>query len=134
LFRFDIDLVSTDGQVAFDDIVGQKAVLKCPGPDGDRYVHGIVSRFEQMGHGRTLTYYAARLVPRVWTLMLRQQCRIYQNLSTPDVLTTALKDAGIPTDLFRLALKRSYKPRKYCVQYRETDFNFVSRIMEEEGI
>lgn len=134
LSRFDVELVSTDPDVQFDGLVGEKAALSWKGMEETRWVHGIVARFELVGHGRKLTYYNARLVPRVWTLTLRRQCRIFQNLSTPDILKKVFKDGGIPSDTVKYSLQRSYKPRKYCVQYRETDHDFVSRLMEEEGI
>ena len=133
LFRFDLDLVSGDPEVNFD-VVGEKAVLSWKGTEGERRVHGIIASFEQTSQGKNLTHYAARLVPKVWTLRLCQQSRIFQNLSTPDILKKVLEGGGIPADMFKLSIKRSYKPRKYCVQYRESDFDFLSRLMEEEGI
>ena len=134
LFRYDIDLTSLDAAVDFDAVVGQKGSLVLKTTDGERWINGIVSRFEQTGQGRKLAYYSACLVPRVWTLTRRRQSRIFQDLATPDILKKVLKDAGIPSDEVKTSLQRSYKPRKYCVQYRESDFDFLSRIMEEEGI
>lgn len=134
LFRFDLELASTDPDVDFDAVVGEKAKLTWSLASGERHIHGIVSRFEQTGKGRNLTYYAARLVPRVWLLTQRRQSRIYQNLTTTDVLKQALKDGGLASDMAAISCNRSLKPRKYCVQYRESDFDFVSRLMEEEGL
>ena len=133
-YRFELDLVSPDGEVDFDAVVGEKAKFIWKTPDGERFVHGIVSQFEQTGRGRALTHYTLRLVPKVWSLTLRRRSRIFQNLATPDLLKKVLQDGAMVADEFRLSLKRSYKPRKYCVQYRETDFDFLSRLMEEEGI
>ncbi len=115
-------------------MVGEKAAFVWKTPEGERWIHGIVSRIDQTGRGKKLARYSVRLVPRVWILTLRRQSRIFQNLTTPDILKEVLTSGGIPSDHFKLSLKRSYKPRKYCVQYRETDFDFLSRLMEEEGI
>jgi type VI secretion system secreted protein VgrG len=117
-----------------DALVGEKACLAWKGMEEQRWVHGIVSSFELTGFGGKLTYYSARLVPKLWLLTRRAQSQIFQNLATPDILKQMLEEGGIPADEFKLSLKRSYKPRKYCVQYRESDMDFISRLMEEEGI
>jgi len=134
LFEFEIELAADDASIEFDAVVGEAALLTWKGAAGDRRVHGIVSRFEQTGRGRSHAYYTARLVPKVWTLGLRHGSRIFQKKSTPEVLFKVLEGAGIPTDMFRKDLERKYKPRNFCVQYRESDFDFISRLMEEEGI
>lgn len=134
LSRFEIELTSTDPDVDFDALVGEKACLSWKGMEENRWVHGIISNFELTGFGNALTYYAARLVPKVWLLTRRAQSQIFQNMKTPDILEQVLKEGGVPTDEFKITAKRSYKVRKFCVQYRETDFDFLSRLMEEEGI
>jgi type VI secretion system secreted protein VgrG len=134
LSRFQMELSSTDPDVDFDALVGEKGCLAWKGMEETRWVHGIVSHFEVTGQGERLTYYSARLVPRMWLLTRRRQSRIFQNLATPDILKKVFEEGGLPSDEFKLSLKRSYKPRKYCVQYRESDFDFASRLMEEEGI
>jgi type VI secretion system secreted protein VgrG len=69
------------------------------------------------------------LVPQLWLLTKAQQSRIFQQLSVPEVLRRVLGDLNV-----NFELQGNYEPRTYCVQYRETDFNFASRLMEEEGI
>src|SRR5882724_963585 len=86
LFEFEIDLVSEDGAIEFDDVVGKPALLTMESSDGPRYVHGMVSCFEETGVGRNFTRYAATLVPAHWALTLRQDCCIYQDLGTPDII------------------------------------------------
>ena len=81
---------------------------------------GMDSRFEA---------YRAEIVPIFWVFTRTYQCRIFQKLTVPDILKKVL--TGMPCEW---ALQGSYEPREYCVQYRETDFNFASRLMEEEGI
>jgi type VI secretion system secreted protein VgrG len=79
-----------------------------------------------------MALYQAELVPWLWFLTLFSNCRIFQNKSVPDIVEQIFKDRSF-TD-YKLNLQGSYQPREYCVQYRETDFNFVSRLLEDEGI
>jgi uncharacterized protein involved in type VI secretion and phage assembly len=135
LYRFEIELASSQEQVAFDDVVGKPAVLSINTEWGTRWFHGIISRFEMTGETTDQTYFRAELVPTVWLLTHRYNSRIFQQKSTKDIVSTVLTDAGIASDRFDLSqLKQEYKPRDYCVQYRETDYNFICRLMEEEGI
>jgi type VI secretion system secreted protein VgrG len=126
LFEFQLGLVAPNAaHVPFETLIGQPVTVKI----GSRYFSGIVQRFGEGGRGAHLTTYAATLVPSLWLLTRRQTSRIFQNVSVPDILTQVI--SGFPVD-FRVA--GTYKPRNYCVQYRETDFDFASRLMEEEGI
>ena len=74
------------------------------------------------------------MVPYLQWLSLERDCRIFQNKSVPDIVKEVLQDSKLPTDRFDFRLKGSYAPVEYCVQYRETDLDFVSRLLEEEGI
>ncbi len=135
LYRFEIELASGEEQIAFDDIVGKAAVLSINTDWGSRWFHGIVGRFEMTGETADQTYFRAELVPALWLLTHRYNSRIFQQQTTKDIITTVLTDGGIPADRFDLSrLKRDYPARVYCVQYRETDYNFICRLMEEEGI
>lgn len=134
LSRFEIELTSTDPDIDMDALVGEKACLSWKGMEETRWVHGIVSSFELTGFGRSLSYYAARLVPRVWLLTRRAHSQMFQNMKTPEILAQVLEEGGVPTDEFKITAKRSYKPRKVCIQYRESDIDFLFRLMEEEGI
>lgn len=135
LYRFEVELSSADGNLAFDDALGKPALLTIHTIDESRFMHGIVSRFEETGTGTTRTVYTATVVPRLWTLGLRQDCCMFQTMNVPDVLKQVLEEAGLASgDDFELDLQEDYAPRDYCVQYRETDLDFISRLMEEEGI
>jgi type VI secretion system secreted protein VgrG len=134
LFRMEIELSSALETPTLDDVVGKPAVLSVASPDGQRWFHGIVSRFELTDETSEWSYYRAELVPQAWLLTHRYRSRIFQEKKTPDILTTVFKDAGFPDDYLELRLDRTYTERPYCVQYRETDYNFVARLMEEEGI
>src|SRR5262249_35910084 len=93
---------------------------------------GFISRFAQGGRDKRFTYYQAELVPWVWFLTRKSDCRIFQRQTAPDIIQTVFKE--IEGAAFELRLYKSYRAREYCVQYRDTDFNCASRLMEEEGI
>src|SRR6267378_969151 len=133
LFRFDLDLLSEKPSISFDSIVGKPVTLNAVLADGsERYWSGYVSRFAQGANDGRFTSYRAEMVPWLWFLTRTADCRIFQNKKAPDIIQTIFQDLGF-TD-FSLRLHGSFVERDYCAQYRETDFNFVSRLMEEEGI
>lgn len=134
LYRFGIEAASRDTEIPFDGIVGKAAVLKVDTPGGERWFHGIVGRLEVTGESVEETHFRIELVPTVWLLSHRYGSRIFQNKSVVDIVTDVLESAGIGADRYRFDLQGKYVSREYCVQYRETDFNFICRLMEEEGI
>jgi type VI secretion system secreted protein VgrG len=131
LFHFQLDLVAENRrEVAFDKLLGQPATVRLAlGGGQQRYFHGLISRFSQGTRDRTFTRYRAELVPALWLLTKRAQSRILQHLSVPDILKQVLQGLDV-----RYEIHGTLHPRDYCVQYRETDFAFASRLMEEEGI
>lgn len=133
LFRFELDLLSENPSISFDKIVGQRVTLTVVLADGgERYFNGFVSRFAQSGSDTRFTYYRAEVVPWLWFLTRTADCRIFQNMTIPDIIKKIFTDLGFND--FKEVLQGSFEPREYCVQYRETDFNFVSRLMEQYGI
>ena len=135
LFGYDLDLLAYDNEsISFENIVGKKVSLTLHRPDGTpRYIGGYVSRFTQgETDERLFTHYHAQVVPWLWFLTRQADCRIFQNLAVPDIISKVFN--LFPLKDFRLSLNASYPPLEYCVQYRETSFNFVSRLMEEFGI
>ncbi len=134
LFSFHLDLASEDWEIDLDAVVGQPASLTIKSLEGERTIHGIVSWMEGGGKGEKFAPYKAILVPEVWLLSRFFRSRIFQKVTVKDIVQEVLKGAGIPTSRFRFALKRSLPAREYCVQYRETDWAFISRLLEEEGI
>ena len=126
--------LACDGEVKMDDALGKEGFLTLTGDGGDRIVHGVVDRFEHTGNRGRFGLYNARVVPYLRWLSLERDCRIFQNKSVPDIVKQVLQDSGLPTDRFDFRLQASYSPVEYCVQYRETDLDFVSRLLEEEGI
>ena len=132
-FRFELDLVSGDGAIAFDDLVGQPATVAFElSSGGTRYLNGVVARFAQVGSDARLTHYRAVLRPWLWQLSQQRGCKIFQQQTVVEIVTAVFDDLGFQD--YRNATTGSYDPRVYCVQYRESAFDFVSRLMEEEGI
>ncbi len=110
-------------------ILGKSVLIEIAQRDGTtRHFHGIVNRFEQRNRDDRFTHFQAEIVPQLWLHTLNRQSRIFQNQSVTDILRTVLKVEH------SIELTGTYEKRNYCVQYRETDFDFVSRLMEEEGI
>ena len=132
-FQVDLSLASED-EIEFDKVVGKQALLTILGAEEDRYIHGIVNKFMQNGSKGRFYLYEARIVPSLWLLSLEQDCRIFQNEKVEDIVKKVLQERGITSDRFDFKLQNKYPEREYCVQYRETDLNFISRLLEEEGI
>src|SRR6188474_313126 len=133
-FEYQIDLLSVKKDVNPDDILGKNVTVKLALPDGStRHFNGYVTRFVAGGraYGR-YRQYSAVVRPWLWFLTRTADCRIFQEMTVPDIIKKVFADE--PTADFKFELTATYKKWNYCVQYRETDFNFVSRLMEEEGI
>jgi type VI secretion system secreted protein VgrG len=135
LFSIGLDLIAENAtRVDFSKLVGSELTLKVatPGEGSDtqwRYLSGICACFSQGDRDETGTAFYAEIVPRVWLLTRRVQSRIFQQKSVPDILKEVFEGYDCDYQLHGL-----YEPREYCVQYRESDFDFASRLMEEEGI
>ena len=133
LFEFSLEMVSEDNAIDFSAIVGKPVTVALSvGEGGTHYLNGIVGRFVQEETNQRLTRYFANIHPWLWLLTKTSDCKIFQNKTAPEIIESIFSDLGF-TD-FRNDLKSTYDKREYCVQYNETAFNFVSRLMEEEGI
>ncbi len=135
MFKFSLDMLSLQKTITFSQIVGQKVTISIDLPNalGKRYISGYVSRFAQTGTDSTFTHYQMEVVPWLWFLTRNANCRIFQNLTIPQIIEQIFTDRGFGS-AFKTSFKTAYQPREYCVQYRETDFDFVSRLMEQYGI
>jgi len=136
LFQFELVIACEDGAIAAADVVGKPALLSLKTDDGDlRYVSGVIARFACGDSGKKVTLYHLTLVPKHWRLLHRNDCRIYQELTAPEIIEKVFTTAGLASgDDFRLSLQAAHAKREYCVQYRESDWAFACRLMEEEGI
>jgi type VI secretion system secreted protein VgrG len=133
LFDYQLDLLSPKKDINIDDILGKNVTVKLALPDDStRYFNGYVTRFAQGGrYGRYNRYFAV-VHPWLWFLTRTTDCRIFQEMTVPDIVKKVFGDHS--TADFKFELTGTYRKWNYCVQYRETDFNFVSRLMEQEGI
>jgi type VI secretion system secreted protein VgrG len=134
LFHFELGLLTQDAGFTMDSLLNKPAVISIIlHDDTDNNFHGIINHIEEVEtrkDGETL--YRATMVPWAWLLTLFDDCRIFQNKSVPDIVQQVFTDRGF-TD-YANRLTGTYNPREYTVQYRETDFNFISRLLEDEGI
>src|SRR5262245_61311653 len=134
LFDYRIELVSLKGDIDGNKILGKNVTLKLELPKGKtRFFNGYVTRFAQVGMLGRYHLYEATVRPWLWFLTRTADCRIFQDKDVPQIAKEVLESYSGLHD-FKLDLTGKYVKREYCVQYRETDFNFVSRLMEEEGI
>ena len=133
LFTFDVLALSADNDIPAASLLGKPASVNIDLPGGQvRHFSGLVCGFASEGrHNREQYRYRLLLRPWLWLASRRADTRIFQQLSVVDIIK---KVFGPFTPDLDLQLSGSYPVREYCVQYRETDFNFVSRLMEQEGI
>ena len=133
LFKFQLELVSEKAPIRLESIIGQNVTVNMTLSDGSkRYFNGFVSEFAQTGQDAQFIYYQAEMVPWLWFLSQTSDCRIFQNKTVPEIVMQIFQEFGFRD--FRSALQGTYEPRDVVVQYRETDFNFISRLMEQAGI
>lgn len=133
-FRVSLELVSRNSAIDFRKFIGEKVCVTLELADGkERYFHGIVSRLSWLGQDDKFTSYRAEVVPWLWLLTRQADCRVFQNMTVVQVIQKVFEDAG-QHDFDMGGLGGHYDAWDFCVQYRETHFNFVSRLMEQYGI
>ncbi|MDJ0943329.1 MAG: type VI secretion system tip protein TssI/VgrG [Kiloniellales bacterium] len=133
LFEFRLDLLSENHDLRIEDLLGQSMTVRFVLPEGDtRHFNGVVAQFHYVGTQHRFARYEVVLRPWLWMLTRTADCRIFQHKTVPVILKEIFEDYGF-TD-FEERYSASYEPRDYCVQYRESDFDFCSRLMEHEGI
>ena len=133
LYAYEVDFLSENNKIVFDDILGQNICVNLRmANDQWRYFNGFVSNFSQQGMLGEYHLYRARVQPWLWLLTRTTNCRIFQAMTVPDIVKQVCHDNGF-TDI-EDHLSSSYRTWVYRVQYRETDFNFINRLLEQEGI
>ena len=132
LYSYSVLLVGEDENLAFEDLLGHDVTVTLELPEGgERYFHGFVTDLTYVGRSRTHCQYRATVRPYLWFLTRTSDCRIFQQMTVPDIVEQVLDDHGF-TDIDN-RLSGTYREWEYCVQYRETAFNFISRLLEQEG-
>lgn len=147
LYEFKVELISEEPDVQFEEVVGQGCVITIQhhnheeSDEGfgeeevyERFIHGIVSDFEIADEGASYTTYYATVVPKIWVMQHRHGCRIFQGDSIQDIVQKLLQELGLEGNEYRWDCQGSYAPYTYCVQYRESELNFIHRLLEHEGI
>ena len=134
LFEIDLALLSSNPAIDAKKILGTPVTVRIELPaGGNRHLNGLCTDFSYTGAFGELHGYRAILRPWFWILTRSADCRIFQKKTTPEIIKQVVGDHGFTAE-FKESLSRSYQPWEYCVQYRETAFNFISRLMEHEGI
>jgi type VI secretion system secreted protein VgrG len=135
-FHYSMTVLGEDPSIDGNALVGKRISVTYIDEDGrKRFFNGFVSRFEynqQVEEPVKATAYSLEMVPWLWFLRHNTDCQIFQEMTAPDIIKQIFQELGYND--FRQELTESYPTREYCVQYRESDFDFVSRLMEEEGI
>ncbi|MGB5600568.1 MAG: type VI secretion system tip protein VgrG, partial [Thiothrix litoralis] len=126
------ELLSLKEDIPFEDLLGTNATISLKLSDGTRFFNGYITSIAQTGNQGSFAVYEAIIHPWLWFLTRTTDCRIFQNQTVPDIIKAVFRDLGY-TD-FKEKLSNTYSVWDYCVQYRETDFNFISRLLEQEGI
>ena len=145
LFQIRVNLfVSSDkaDQVQADQLLGKRMTLRMShgldysqGPY--RYFDGICCRFATVGKDDRYHHFEAELVPWIWLLTKRADLRVYQDKNVPDIVEAVLKELQQDFTEFQFEIRANrgqYKKIDYCVQFRETHFNFISRLLETDGL
>lgn len=133
-FEATLDLATHSPDIDLAALLGAPAHLIITSHRSERHLHGIVARAALLGLHRRHATYRLTLVPELWRLSRRVDCRIFQNLSTLEILKQTLEGGGLPADRFRFDASGDYPPREYCVQYAESELDFIARLAEEEGL
>ena len=135
LYRFEINLIADSPDIPYESVLNEGATFVREGLKNKAQIHGIVSEFELGAESSSWYEYNVVLVPHFWTLTLNFLSQPYLNKSVPEIIQEVLDRNGFGDGVdYELRLNQTYEPRAYCVQYKETDFNFISRLMEHEGI
>ena len=134
LFEFVLDVLSKNYNILANSLLGKSVTVQLRMSSGQlRFFNGYTTEFSQQPDSQNHASYRLVLRPWLWFLTRSTNCRIFQDKTVPDIVKDILRQDYGFTDL-KENLVETYRKREYCVQYRETDFDFISRLMEEEGI
>jgi type VI secretion system secreted protein VgrG len=132
LFVFQLELISTNNELSFDNVVGQQVTAILVLENGERHFNGFITEFRYLGFDGVYSRYTATVRPWLWLLTRTSDCRVFQKMTVPDIIKKVFKLNHMVD--FKVSLSATYREWEYCVQYNESDFNFISRLMEMEGI
>ena len=128
-----VSFLHEDPQLDLTGLLGNNITLFLrPAEGAIRTFSGMIVSMEALGVAGGLFQYVAEVRPRFWLLTLGRNCRIFQDKTTVDIIKEVFNEAGLTE--FGFSTSRDFVPRSYCVQYRESDYDFVVRLMEEDGL
>ncbi|EJM5003080.1 type VI secretion system tip protein VgrG [Salmonella enterica] len=130
-FRWDIEFTSLHANIPPEQVLMKYASLRMR---GGKNVHGMVTRLEWLSTSRDQSHYRLTLSSRLTLLGYTRQCAVFQNLSVPEVVEQVLRKHGLEGPDFEFRLERTYPARELITQWRETDLQFIQRILSEVGI
>lgn len=133
-FAFELTLVSDVFDIDLEALMGTHAWIRLRGLSGDRHIAGMIERCEQLAVGRRFSHYRLTLAPTLSPLRYNRTCRVFKQLSSPEIVKSVLKSNHITPEQQRWLLRATYPKRDFCVQYQESDHDFCCRLLEEEGI
>jgi len=134
LFQFNLSLVSQDAGIALKRLIGQPALLEWElAEGGTRPIHGYVTSFSSHGSDGGLARYSATLRPWLWMLSRRCDSRLFQDRTVLQVIAEVFAAYGTLAQ-FEFRVRQPLKAHSYITQYRETDLNFVQRLLDNEGL
>ncbi|PNG26091.1 type VI secretion system Vgr family protein [Methylocella silvestris] len=133
LFEYRVEALSTEANVDFDKAIGNNCSVTFKSySDPDRVFNGVLVEAQALGAQAGLNLYRLTLKPWLWLLSRTSDCRIFENQTAVDIIKKVFSDRGFSD--YRVATTGKFPELEYCVQYRETDLAFVSRLMEQHGI
>nr|WP_321272452.1 type VI secretion system tip protein TssI/VgrG [uncultured Tolumonas sp.] len=133
-WELNITMVSDAANILPETMLGTSAILTLIGSAGKSYYHGQVWQFCRQTQGKRLTQYQLLVRPSLSWLGLGRNQRIFQQKSAPQIIKQLLQEQHIPTDRVVWKLSTTYPTRDYCVQYAESDLQFITRLLGEEGM
>lgn len=134
LFEIRVDALSEKEDLDFDGALGRTCTVTYESYNGiKRYYSGVLAEAQWIGVSDGAYAYRLVLRPWLWLLAKATNCRIFKNKTVMDIIKQVFQEHGYGDDHFKNKVTRDSEALEYCVQYRETDFAFVSRLMEEYG-
>ncbi|WP_198263753.1 type VI secretion system Vgr family protein [sulfur-oxidizing endosymbiont of Gigantopelta aegis] len=133
-FEYHLTLASKNDLLRPEQFMGKSGLLTFVADEQNELLHGSIAQFEQYHLQGDFFLYRLTLVPRFWFLSKRHNQRIFQDMSIPQIIEAVFNDAGLSSENYELRLSADYSPKEYCVQYQESEFDFISRLMAENGI
>ncbi len=135
LYRYDIELISTDEDIDFDKMLNMEVCLVLHDKEKeDTYLHGVLEYFEAYQKVDEYIYYRATLVPKLWWLSVAHHQQIFLNKNISDIIEDILKESRFTSSDYELRLQESYDKREYVCQYKESRYDFLLRWMQRDGL